>query len=572
MVVLGAVVDGPTAGGADDDQHGADGGGEVGRRVVVGELADELIAGRGGADRLEVRSQVLELVRRTGGVVVLEQLDELAQLLVGWFGGVRHGVLPQLSGRIRSAETCPRQGAGGQAPGTRCRRSPSRLTRTGARTLARRRTLAAARDPRCRCRDGSLRRVLLLKRPPGGGNEDERPANILERFLRGGGEWFAEICAGGYGGGCSWLYAVPTWRDGMESSVAGEAGSRIEPEARDPSWRPTPEMLEKARRYAASHGFPGSDRHDGTEDPPGPVLKTLRWVSENGWPAMEDGRFVDLRERPEASMEFPPESVPGEAEVRASDTPDHPDSTQAVREPASATSPVSGGEVLEDEDGAEDSSEEYEPHYEGLSPKELELAGETWERLNSGARQMGASEVIEELVEVVDVHPHLRTPMEWPGAEDGKYRDSVVAGRIGRILCRGCPHLEISPRSVSFVWRNQDPWTKRGRTVLVNPKPHGSYPRWLSGGVEASVQVNYQEFRDLNPLQKVFVIYRGLRQLDESGSRIPPHFRGFKDELELFGGRVLQELVVLRAAAEAAKDREEDFSEHQLSLLEGASE
>ena len=191
--------------------------------------------------------------------------------------------------------------------------------------------------------------------------------------------------------------------------------------------------------------------------------------------------------------------------------------------------------------------------------KERDRAGALVLKLQNEAHDMGAEAVIDALIAVVDTVPEFTVPHQWPGEGSEEYRQSPVIERIGLLLCRGCPKIDISGRRVTFLWRNTKNWTKQGAAVHAAGKSYGALLTHHSGGFMGAVIANYQILRLLNPRQKVRAIYKALRCLDENGTVIPNHFEGFYDELELFGTGTSPEDHRLARAVELASQRELPF-------------
>ena len=196
-----------------------------------------------------------------------------------------------------------------------------------------------------------------------------------------------------------------------------------------------------------------------------------------------------------------------------------------------------------------------------VSKKDLSNAGQVFKKLDSDAQDMKPEAVIDSLIAVVDVLPELTIPAQWPGEAREEYRHAPIVERIGLLLCRGCPNIEISGRKVGFLWRNKKTWTKRGAAVHALGKSYGALLAHHSGGFNAAVIVNFQIFRTLNTRQKVRAIYKALRCLDENGTVIPNHFEGFYDELELFGTGTSPEDHRLATAVVSAQQRELPFAD-----------
>lgn len=358
--------------------------------------------------------------------------------------------------------------------------------------------------------------------------------------------------------GCAspeWFRAWIERTSGTQGEAMAEAlKERAERKQRatDGRWVPSPEALESARVFLAKNHWPGEDRYRGPalEELDAELVDAVAWVSVNGWPSMEDGEFCDLRvEEPEVFLA--PEDVPG-----AKNGPSR-----------SEIEALPGEQGVATEDEAEGPA--YEPpDREELTPEELELADEVVGRLRTSAHDMSPERVVDDLVRVVDVHTAFLTPRSWPGEADETYREAPVVREIGVVLCRGMPNIEIHAADVMFLWKHAKTWTSRGRVIRSKEKSLSSFDRFLTDGQKAAVIVNFELFKTMNPLQKVFSVYQALRRLDAAGKLVPPHFEGFEDELRIFGGRVFRELVTLRTAAEAAKEREQSISAFQLSLLE----
>lgn len=201
--------------------------------------------------------------------------------------------------------------------------------------------------------------------------------------------------------------------------------------------------------------------------------------------------------------------------------------------------------------------------------EQVKNATSVFQELQSRARDMGAERVIEALLQVVDTHPEFITPMEWPGEKEDEYRESSVVQRIASFLISGCPKIEISPRKVVCLWRQKESWQSKGVTIRSDAKSFSKLTRFLTEGAYATIEVNYNLFRHMNPLQKIFTIYDALRHLDNEGKMRPHDFDGFFDEVELFGPAVFQEMVSMVNALERGKDRALPY---QLSLLDEIDE
>ena len=86
-----------------------------------------------------------------------------------------------------------------------------------------------------------------------------------------------------------------------------------------------------------------------------------------------------------------------------------------------------------------------------VSKKDLSNAEQVFKKLDSDAQDMKPEAVIDALIAVVDVLPELTIPAQWPGEASEEYRHAPIVERIGLLLCRGCPNIEISGRKVGFL-------------------------------------------------------------------------------------------------------------------------
>ena len=107
-----------------------------------------------------------------------------------------------------------------------------------------------------------------------------------------------------------------------------------------------------------------------------------------------------------------------------------------------------------------------------------------------------------------------------------------------------------------------------GQDVIATGKPHNAHVAFLSKGAQASVVVNFRIFVRMSPRVQVRSIYSALRGLSAEGTKIPHQFKGFYDELELFGLGSQAEDYHLAQALERAEQVELPF---QVSPLEAAS-
>lgn len=235
---------------------------------------------------------------------------------------------------------------------------------------------------------------------------------------------------------------------------------------------------------------------------------------------------------------------------------------------ASATSePGEQGIATQDED----EEDEAEPFVRQVDKTELGLANDLYSDLQGGANDMLASEAVEKLLRVVDVHKNVCMPMDWPGGEE-KYRESSYLAWIGRILCRASAKIEVPGGQVLFWWKNVKSWTKKGVPVRAIGRSLGGGERFLAGGSTAVVMANYQMFRIMNTQQRVAAIYHALRMLSKEGAVRPPQFEGYFDELELFGVGTFEHDALLIRAVEAGLQTQLPWSNRlQTNMFEAAA-
>jgi len=196
------------------------------------------------------------------------------------------------------------------------------------------------------------------------------------------------------------------------------------------------------------------------------------------------------------------------------------------------------------------------------SDTEIENAKKVLAHLDANAQDMGPEAVIDALVQIVDVHPDFRMPSSWPDKSEVTLVEAPLLSRIGKLMLRGCPKVEVSPLKVRFLWRNKKTWTKRGVAVHAQAKKLSEVGRFFANGAVAAVVGNFQLFRLLNTRQKLRAIYHSLRELDAEGVIRPPQFEGFFDEITLFGTGTNQTDAHLRRAMERGGERDLPFEEH----------
>jgi len=280
---------------------------------------------------------------------------------------------------------------------------------------------------------------------------------------------------------------------------------------------------------------------------------------------MTRGTIENLRKTAEA------EADNAEAELRLEDRDSSPD------EGAEDAAPTNGKADGFDPFGrmapkpeAEEAAADGAPDPDRYTPRpptadELERAREVWAQIQGRCQDWTSEQTVESLVSIVDVHPSLTAPDEWQGEEDDEYREADCVREIASVLLRGCRTLAISPRKVTCLWRNKAKWTRAGKTVHATVIPFGKRTQFLTDGVLAALEVNFHDFKTLNPLQKVFAVYHALAAIDAEGGRIPPDFEGYRHELEVFGVRVFRDHVSMTNAVRHGMGRELAY---QLSLLD----
>lgn len=226
------------------------------------------------------------------------------------------------------------------------------------------------------------------------------------------------------------------------------------------------------------------------------------------------------------------------------------------------------------EDAEQEAAEAQSPdHYEPPTepgPQEIELATEVFRKLQNDAQEMGDQAVIDALIGIVDVHHQLRTSELFGSGsdEDDKYETADNVAEIARILCRSSSKLEVNPNLLVFYWKDHEKWTSHGQKVHGTVKRFDGFHQHHNDGQQAAVLLNYHLFKTLNPRQKIFQVYRLLRELDEKGGTRAPDYVGYFEEPGLFGAGVDEESCkIARAFIRDAKAHVGDV--HQLSLMAG---
>lgn len=232
----------------------------------------------------------------------------------------------------------------------------------------------------------------------------------------------------------------------------------------------------------------------------------------------------------------------------------------AEREAREAEAQIAAEEAAEVQGDGVDQPWEREP-----TPEETENAGEVVSVLEAEAEEMGPEGTVDALIQVVDVHADFTVPNTWPGETDEEFREAPVLRRIGVLLAKASPKIEVSPYRVAFLWKNKKSWTRQGVQIRAQGKSLDGLTQFFTDGKVAAVIGNYQHFRLLNTRQKVASVYHALRSFDKDGAVIPNQFEGFFDELELFGTGTFQSDVALASAVSRAQERQLPF---QLSLLD----
>ena len=203
--------------------------------------------------------------------------------------------------------------------------------------------------------------------------------------------------------------------------------------------------------------------------------------------------------------------------------------------------------------------------------KDLDLAGDVFSQLVDGSREMGAQSVIDSLISIVDVHGQLRTPENLfasSAADEEKYELAPNLNEIVRILVRGCPKLEVNPGLVVCYFKDHEKWTSAGQKVHGKVKRFDGFLQHHLEGMKAALIINYHLFATFNPRQKIFTLYRLLREIDDQGKRRAPDYVGYFEEPGLFGAGVHEEHAKIARAF--VKDAAAHVGAvHQLSLMAG---
>lgn len=208
------------------------------------------------------------------------------------------------------------------------------------------------------------------------------------------------------------------------------------------------------------------------------------------------------------------------------------------------------------------------------SQDELALADDVFRELVERGPELGDQKVIDKLIAIVDVHTQLRTPENLfasSGADDEKFELAPSLNELVRLLCRGCAKLEVNPGKVVCYWKDHERWTSHGQKVHGKVKRFDGFLQHHLEGMLAALQINYHLYRTYNPRQKVFTIYRLLREVDADGSKRAPDYTGYFEEPGLFGIGVHEEHC--RIARAFIRDAQEHVGDpHQLSLASGIFE
>lgn len=278
--------------------------------------------------------------------------------------------------------------------------------------------------------------------------------------------------------------------------------------------------------------------------------------------AREEADAVDreLKENPELAQQAkrPDISIVG-------------DQTEGHEEPSEPKSqPGEQGSATQDDDPEE---QEAQPFTRPATEDQIANAKKVRLELSQRAQHLGPTVVAEMLLQCVDIDPLVTFPTAW-GHGEARYAKSEVLSRIGTIMLRGFHEkLELSPSDVEWRFRNSKNWTKQGVLVLCEAKIVPAWARDMTDDVKVVVFANFQAFRLMNTLRRVKAMYHALRGIDDEAHRIPPHFYGWYDELEIFGPMTFEDEVRLVNAIDRGKERRNQVApEFQLDLLAGAAE
>ncbi|MGE4191690.1 MAG: hypothetical protein AB7G12_17535 [Thermoanaerobaculia bacterium] len=203
-------------------------------------------------------------------------------------------------------------------------------------------------------------------------------------------------------------------------------------------------------------------------------------------------------------------------------------------------------------------SESDSPQIWGRTANQQEIARAegVLQNLRNRAQDMGPEAVVDALLQVVDVHPELKVPTQWPGKTEDTLLESPYLEDIGTLLLRGCSRLEISPARVVWLWRNKKTWTKNGVQVRADARKLGEIASFVGRGKVVAIVANYPLFRLLNTRQRIAAIYAALRKVDAEGNVKAPQFIGFFDEIQLFGTGTNESDIHLKRALEQGTKRD----------------